>query len=102
MGLWDALLFGYGAYQLSKRKWDDDDDSSCEEERERRVMEARLGRIADKILELHRIYGSGSEFKRRLVPIKHQFDAIDPSVLGDVALRRYEKLEQGFMDEDIY
>ena len=100
MGFFSNLLLGIGAYHALVEEPEERRQNE-ERERKRLIMEKRLLAIANRIEALQAETNSEEEFLRGCRPLKEALFSIDASVLGPNALKGYQMIVDGFIENGI-
>jgi len=100
MGFLSNLLLGLGAYNALIKK-PAERQKNEERERKRIIMEKRLLAIANRIEALQAETNSEEEFLRGCRPLKEALFSIDASVLSPNALKGYQMIVDGFIENGI-
>ena len=100
MGFLSNLLLGLGAYNALIKE-PAERQKNEERERKRIIMEKRLLAIANRIEALQAETNSDEEFLRGCRPLKEALFSIDASVLSPNALKGYQMIVDGFIENGI-
>jgi len=100
MGFLSNLLLGLGAYNALIKE-PAERQKNEERERKRIIMEKRLLAIANRIEALQAETNSEEEFLRGCRPLKEALFSIDASVLSPNALKGYQMIVDGFIENGI-
>ena len=100
MGFFSKLLFGVGMYHAFVKEPEERRQNE-ERERKRTIMEKRLLAIANRIEALQAETNSDEEFLRGCRPLKEALFSIDASVLSPNALKGYQMIVDGFIENGI-
>jgi hypothetical protein len=100
MGFLSNLLLGLGAYNALIKE-PAERQKNEERERKRIIMEKRLLAIANRIEALQAETNSDEEFLRGCRPLKEALFSIDASVLSPNALKGYQMIVDGFIENGL-